>query len=92
MNNKVQVRFTKFQNVDSNGTPTGKPTFGYRLYDEYEQTYDNSFQSIEDMKNAGLNPENVCEYICNHHDNFDEQITNYGLYLNGQYCQYNKDN
>ncbi len=43
MSNKITIEPTKFENVR-----TGVITYGYRAYDNYDQAYGNTFDSIPD--------------------------------------------
>lgn len=43
MGNQITIEPTEFINVRS-----GEKTFGFRLYDDYGQTYDNTWDSILD--------------------------------------------
>ena len=43
MSNRATIEPTEFRNVRG-----GKPTFGVRVYDEYAQAYDNTWDSIPD--------------------------------------------
>ena len=47
MSNVVSVQFTRFQDLDDHGNPDGDPTYGYRIFDDYEQNYNNCYESIE---------------------------------------------
>ena len=57
MSNKVYLNLTVFTTVDENGKEYEK-TFGYRLYDNYANVYNNTFQSIkhahEEIKKRGI--------------------------------------
>lgn len=43
MSNRVTIEPTEFVNVR-----TGEVSYGFRAYDDYEQTYDNTLESIPD--------------------------------------------
>jgi len=43
MSNRVTVQATVFKNH-----PQGLETFGYRMFDDYDQTYDNTFDAVPD--------------------------------------------
>lgn len=85
MSNLVCVQFTSFQNLDSEGKPSGKSCLGYRIYDDYDGDYNNSFESIDEMLQAGLTPEGIFDYILEHHDSYWEEATNRGILFNDQY-------
>lgn len=87
MANIVEVQFTAFQNLNSDGKPVGSAHLGYRIFDDYDADYNNTFDSIETMKNAGLTPEGIFEYIDAKHDKFSETLWERGVILNDQYLQ-----
>ena len=91
MSNIVSVQFTRFQDLDDHGNPDGDPTYGYRIYDDYEQNYNNCYESIEDMKGDGLTREGVFEFIASNHDDFDLTAREKGVYLNGNWIAPAKD-
>jgi hypothetical protein len=43
--NRPTIQTCKFQNI-SKGQEVGVPTFGFRMYDDYNQTYCNNWDSI----------------------------------------------
>lgn len=85
MANIVEVQFTAFQNLNSSGAPIGERYLGYRIYDEYDADYNNTFDSIDAMEAAGLTPEGVFDYIDQKHDKFSDTIWERGVILNDQY-------
>lgn len=85
MANIVEVQFTAFQNLDSIGAPVGERYLGYRIYDDYDADYNNTFDSIDEMEAAGLTPEGIFDYIDQKHDKFSETIWERGVMLNDQY-------
>lgn len=56
MSNMVCVQFTRFQNLDQEGDPSKEIDYGYRIYDDYEGDYNNCFDSVDAMIEAGLTP------------------------------------
>ena len=85
MANIVEVQFTIFINIDSHGTPMDECHYGYRIFDDYDADYNNTFQSLADMLEAGLTPEGIFNYINEHHDRFSDDIWTRGVMLNNQY-------
>lgn len=85
MSNMVCVRFTKFQDLNQDGNPSDKPDLGYRIYDDYGGDYNNCFDSVDAMIEAGLTPEGIFDYILEKHDSFWEEAMNCGVMLNGVY-------
>lgn len=85
MSNMVCVQFTRFQNLDQDGNPSDEPTIGYRIYDDYGGDYNNCFNSIDAMIEAGLTPERIFDYICENHESFWEEAMNRGVTLNDVY-------
>lgn len=85
MSNLVCVQLTSFQNLDSDGKPSEKSCLGYRIYDDYDGDYNNCFDSIDGMLQAGLTPEGIFDYILEHHDSYWEEAMNRGVLFNDQY-------
>ena len=85
MVNIVEVQFTAFQNLNSSGTPIGERYLGYRIYDDYDADYNNTFDSIDAMEAAGLTPEGIFNYIDQKHDKFSDTIWERGVILNDRY-------
>ena len=67
MANIVEIQFTAFQNLDNSGAHVGESHLGYRIFDDYDADYNNTFDSIDAMKAAGLTPEGIFEYIDQKH-------------------------
>lgn len=85
MANIVEVQFTSFQNLDSDGKPVGNKHLGYRIFDDYDAEYNNTFDSLEEMKAAGLTAEGIFGYIDAKHDKFSETVWERGVMFNDQY-------
>ena len=85
MANIVEVQFTALQNLNSSGTPIGERYLGYRIYDDYDADYNNTFDSIDAMEAAGLTPEGIFNYIDQKHDKFSDTIWERGVILNDRY-------
>lgn len=87
MSNRIYIQFTRFQNLDQVGQPCDSPKLGYRIFDDYESAYNNCFETIEEMIDAGLTPEGVFNYLSQHHDSFWEEAIDHGLYLNDVFVE-----
>ena len=85
MSNIVSIQFTRFQDLDEQGHPDGEPTFGYRIYDDYDQDYNNCYDSVDEMRNVGLTQNGVFDFIAEHHDDYDLIAREKGVYLNGRW-------
>lgn len=85
MANIVEVQFTIFINIDNTGAPMDECHYGYRIFDDYDADYNNTFESVADMLEAGLTPEGIFDYISEHHDIFSDDIWTRGVMLNNQY-------
>lgn len=85
MSNMVCVQFTRFQNLDQEGNPSKEIDYGYRIYDDYDGDYNNCFDSVDAMIEAGLTPECIFDYILENHDSFWEEAMNRGVILNDVY-------
>lgn len=87
MANIVEVQFTAFQNLDDNGHAVGEVCYGYRIFDDYAAEYNNTFGSVEAMKEIGLTPEGIFTYIDEKHDSFCETAWERGVLLNDVYIK-----
>lgn len=85
MANIVEVQFTAFQNLNDSGEAIGERCLGYRIFDDYDADYNNTFDSIDEMIAAGLTPEGIFDYIDAKHDQFSETIWERGVMLNDRY-------
>ena len=91
MSNIVSVQFTRFQDLDDHGNPDGEPTYGYRICDDYESDYNNCFDSVDEMHEAGLTKKGIFRFITQNHDGFDLTAREKGVYLNGAWIEPPKD-
>lgn len=87
MANIVEVQFTAFQDLDDNGYAVGEVRYGYRIFDDYDAEYNNTFDSMEAMKEIGLTPEGIFDYIDKKHDSFCETVWERGVLLNNVYIK-----
>lgn len=49
MSNNISVRRVKVQTINKDGTPDGEPTFGVMAADSYEQAYNDTFATLEEL-------------------------------------------
>lgn len=87
MANIVEVQFTAFQNLNSDGQAVGEVRYGYRIFDDYDAQYNNTFDSVDAMKEVGLTPEGIYDYIDEKHDSFCETARERGVLLNDVYIE-----
>jgi len=85
MSNIVCVQYTKFQNLNADGSPADEPNLGYRIYDDYGGDYNNCFDTVDEMIEKGLTPEGIFDYILENHESFWEEAMNRGVMLNDVY-------
>jgi hypothetical protein len=52
MSNPLSVRRVQVQTLNADGTPDGPPTFGVMAADDHEQTYNDTFASLQELNNA----------------------------------------
>lgn len=83
MSNRVTLQRTVFQNVRQDGTEAEK-SFGYRMYDDYGQTYDNTLEAEQ----VQVSDEELLRYVRdNGNEMTDEMISflrdsdGHGLYI-----------
>lgn len=76
----VFVRYTKFVNMNDDGTE-GSSYYGYRIFDDYEEDYSNSFESFESMRKA-INEDTVREYVERVHPTFLDVLEDTEIVLN----------
>jgi hypothetical protein len=87
MSNRATLQFTRFANLNLKGEQISKKEdYGYRLYDEYESVYNNTFESFEELQEA-INLHTVGEYLKNNHRDFyvDAVLQREGLNFNGRW-------
>lgn len=86
--NQVTLEFTKFTNFNS-AKVMEESTFGYRIYDDYQNDYNNTFDSIEEVIET-ITKENVIEFLDKNHVGYHESVVNHakGLFFNGEWVTY----
>ena len=67
MSNRIEIELTKFVDINNKGSE-GNVMYGYRIYDNYANVYNNTFESLESLNNE-LNDNNFWE-VLNNHDEF----------------------
>lgn len=84
MANSVWLDYTKFDNLNENGKATDT-WFGFRIFDDYNSDYDNTFKTFEALREA-INVENVFRYIQENYEYYVDSIRESGgLYFNDRF-------
>jgi len=52
MSNPLSVRRVKVQTIDKDGNPEGEPSFGVMASDDYEQVYNDIYESLDELNTA----------------------------------------
>ena len=78
MGNRIDVVYTKFTNLDDNGSELDS-TYGFRIYDDYANVYSNSFTSFDEVKRE-LNEDTVVDVMESFNEFRGSHI--YPIYLN----------
>jgi len=83
MSNRVNLQFTKFINIGADGHSESE-SLGYRLYDDYETLYNNTYESIDEL-NEDINEETIFHFMAEHYPEIfiDAVRPKEGMYLNG---------
>jgi len=85
--NRVTIQTCEFQNV-SKGVKVGKPSLGFRMYDDEGQSYDNTWDEIP------KNDLDVLQKIINQHIDFSDEMLScvedaeIGITINGTYYEW----
>ena len=79
MSNRISLTLTKFTDLEGNN-----PMYGYRLYDDYASTYNNTFDSVSELKEE-VNEENFWEVLENHDEFSDIDPFETGMSFNGDW-------
>lgn len=91
ISNRVYIQFTSFQDIDCKGNTINEPTIGYRIYDDYQQDYNNCYDSVGEMIADGLNRESVIAFVRDeYHDSFYISVEDNGVYLNDEFIESKK--
>lgn len=58
MSNRISIRRVKVQTIDENGQPEGPATYGVMAADDFEQAYNDTYQTLEklnaDIEDGGI--------------------------------------
>lgn len=85
MSNRVSVQACEF--VDHHVDGTTHTHYGYRIYDDYGQQYDNTFDNIQEVLDA-INEDNILDFIAERYADFEDAVRwKGGLYLNGDWVE-----
>jgi hypothetical protein len=79
MGNRISVQYTKFTNLDDDGSEA-KPMFGFRVYDDYASAYNNTYDSFDALEKE-VNADTVVAVV-ESIEGFDD-AGEYPIYLNG---------
>lgn len=67
----------------------GEATVGFRIYDDYGQSYDNCYEDVQEMIDEGINDETIFDFIKGRFsDSFYESVVDKGIYLNGRWVDF----
>lgn len=88
MPNTVSLQVCKFRDYNE----TKDISYGYRVYDDFDQDYDNNFTSMANVLDYLYNyPGGVVGVIRDHHPEFwDTVIDRGGLFYNGEWVNYDR--
>lgn len=63
MSNPLSVRRVKVQTINEKGEPEGEPTFGVMAADCNVQTYNDSFQTLQELNEAIDDSESILSVV-----------------------------
>jgi hypothetical protein len=90
MSNRITIQFTRFQNIDEHGNETENHSFCYRIYDDYAQVYDNTYDNLSDLIGE-VNPDTLLDVLSQHKEFEDVAVENTnGIFFNGEYFEMEK--
>lgn len=72
MSNHVNFQYTKFVDLNSDGSEQ-HVYYGYRIYDDYESGYDNTYESFYELC-SDVNVNTILSHIEKFHEEFMESI------------------
>lgn len=72
MSNRLSVRRVKVQTIDENGNPEGEPTYGVMAADDYGQSYNDTFESLEELNKTIKEEGCILHVLDDHGDKFEE--------------------
>ena len=85
MSNRLCVEYTKFVNLNDSGQEVDH-TFGFRIYDDYQAEYRNTYYSFEELR-VSINRENIQEFL--EREYFDFYEDRRGVELNDEWVEFN---
>ncbi|MFA5759564.1 MAG: hypothetical protein WC942_09450 [Clostridia bacterium] len=88
MSNEITIQTTEFKNV-----PQNKVSFGVRIFDDYDQDYDNTWDCIPGNLDDNYHEKILYKCMENHSfDSFFEFIkeTEKGIFINDDYYPWEK--
>lgn len=71
MSNPLSVRRVKVQTINADGSPDGEPTYGVMAADDYQQSYNDTFFSLEDLNKAINDAPSILSIVLNANELFD---------------------
>lgn len=80
--NQVYFQFRKFQNIDANGNPVGEPTYGYAIWDMDRESYNNTYDSMDELIAAINAKGGLCGYLEENQVDFYIAFEDVGLWIN----------
>jgi len=90
MSNRIEIQLTKFVNLDHLGNVQDDFSFGYRIYDDYADVYNNTFESLEDLLRE-VHEDNFWEVLSDHDEFKDiDDLTCSGISFNGTSYTWNE--
>jgi len=72
-------QYTRFVDISEDGKEV-EEHWGYRLYDDIEQIYNNNFGSFAEVSDV-VNRRNVLQYLWDNHFDFAAEVSARGLYF-----------
>ncbi len=80
MSNPLSVRRVKVQTIDEHGNPEGKPTYGVMASDDFEQSYNDTFESLEELNERIESEGSIIEVVPGFEDANTEKIGKTNFY------------
>lgn len=88
MGNRIHVNYCKVLLLDDNGAPrehSGSPeSYGYHIYDDYDDTNDSGYDTFEELQNSSFRPETIVSFLMNNTDMATEALE-HGLFFNNNW-------
>jgi hypothetical protein len=76
-------QYTRFVDINEEGKEV-EEKWGYRLYDDLDAVYNNTFDSFEELKDV-VNRKNLMSFLMDNHLEFAGWITERGIYFNDEW-------